>query len=59
MVTLNENEAPAREILPDELSESVARELGFTVAISSEENSEPTGAPMLDALTSYRKNKLN
>lgn len=57
MVTINENEAPA-QTFPGELSDSVDRGGESTVAVSSEEDSEPTGAPMLDALRTYREEQL-
>lgn len=61
MVTISneEDSATAPEKYPGRLSDTVVRGLEFTVAVSSEEDAEPTGAPMLDALTTYREEQLN
>jgi hypothetical protein len=50
---------PALDFLPDDLDDSTIRELEFTVAITTSDDSVTSSAPLLDALTTYREEELN
>jgi len=50
---------PALDFLPDDLDDSTIRDLEFTVAITSRNDSVTASAPLLDALTTYREEELN
>ncbi len=51
----NPKSDPALDFLPDNLDESTIRDLEFTVAITSGNRRFTSSAPLLNALTSYRK----
>lgn len=50
---------PALDFLPDDLDDSTIRDLEFTVALTSSNHRVTSSAPLLNALTSYRKEELN
>lgn len=55
----DERDVERPDFLPDTLSDSQVHDLEFTVAISSEDRESTADAPVLDVLTTIRKEQLN
>ena len=59
VIHADEREVKRPTFLPDGMSDSDVHDLEFTIAMSSDVDKRTEQAPMLDALTRFRRERLN